>query len=152
MLSCSTFGSEIRFKRDKFPVRIDIIGRTQPAGVPRHPNITYHGKVMNTLELMRDADLLVVNGGFSAVSEGFVLRKPLLIIPVPNHAEQWINARTIEKLGVGIMCTVDNFEEYMIQALETLPKFIDAYSRLPTPSDAADDAADFILKTAGETR
>ena len=152
MLSGSTFGSEIRFKRDTFPVKIDIVGRTQPAAVSQHPNITYHGKVINSLELLRGADLLVVNGGFSAVSEGFVLRKPLLIIPVPNHAEQWINARTIEKMGVGIMCTVDNFEDHMFQALENLPQFIDAYNRLPLPNDAAAEAADFILKYTGKTR
>jgi hypothetical protein len=150
MLSGSTFGSDLSFERDSYPFKIEVVGRSQPDNAPPHPDITYHGKLENSLKVLRDGDLIVVNGGFSAVSEGLVLQKPLVVIPVPNHAEQWINARTIETLGVGLMCTEENFEAAIFQALETLPQYIDAYCRLPAGLDAAGDAADIILNTKFE--
>jgi len=145
MLSGSTFSSELVFRKKSYPFKIEVVGRAQPEGVPHHPDITYHGKLTNSLEVLNDADLLLVNGGFSAVSEGFVLKKPLLVIPVPNHAEQWINARVIEMLGVGMMCTEENFEDVMFKALDQLSQFVDAYDQLPQSTNAADDAAKIIL-------
>ena len=149
MLSGSTFSSKLRFKKKSYPMQIDVVGRSKPDGEPDIPNVTYHGKIRNSPEILQDADLLVINGGFSAVSEGFVLKKPLLVIPVPNHAEQWINARIVEKLGVGMMATEDTFEDIMFQALETLPKFSEAYCALPPAMGAAERAADLILEAAG---
>jgi uncharacterized protein (TIGR00661 family) len=147
MLSGSTFSSHLKFTKLSYLVQIDVVGFNKPEGVPPHPNITYHGRVKNSAEILRDADLLIVNGGFSAVSEGFVLRKPLLVIPVPNHAEQWINAKTIENLGVGLMCSEDNFEDFMFKALDSLSGFIDAYDKLLPDTNAAEDAARLILET-----
>ena len=152
MLSGSTFSSQIKFVRKSYPAEIDIVGRAAPEGIPPHPNITYHGKVKNSIDILRDADLLVINGGFSAVSEGVVLRKPLLVIPVPNHAEQWINAHTIETLGVGLKCTEETVEDTMLSMFDSLQQFRDAYDRLPPPADDAGSAANLILETARRKR
>lgn len=46
------------------------------------------------------AEILVVQGGFNSISEVLALRKPAVLVPIAHHAEQFVNARTVEKLGV----------------------------------------------------
>jgi uncharacterized protein (TIGR00661 family) len=81
------------------PYSVDVVGRTGP----NTNNVTFHGRLMNNVELLVNADLLVVNGGFSAVSEAFYLDKPTFVIPVPGHAEQYVNARLVNELGHGFV-------------------------------------------------
>lgn len=150
MLSGSVFGTPVSLARADHRVQIDIVGREAPDGWTPRQGITYHGKVIDTLPILRDADLAVVNCGFSAVSEMFWMRKPMVVVPVPNHAEQWVNARTIERLGVGMMAREDNYEEIMAQALDRIEEFQSAYDTLPPMEDGAAQAADAILALARE--
>lgn len=99
MLSGSVFASKIGPGLDTLPFKIDVIGREGES----RGNVTYHGKLTNNVELLKAADMLVINGGFSAVSEAISLNKPTFIIPVPGHAEQHINALLIEDLGAGYL-------------------------------------------------
>ena len=90
---------------------------------PRARAMPLPGRVLNTPELAAEADMLVVNGGFSAVSEAFVMRKPLIVIPVPNHAEQWVNARTVCELGVGMMAHDQDLDDALTQGLARIESF-----------------------------
>jgi UDP:flavonoid glycosyltransferase YjiC (YdhE family) len=74
------------------------------------------------------------------------MRKPLLVIPVPNHAEQWVNARTICELGVGMMAREEDLEDALTQALARIDIFRAAYARLPDAPDGAEQAAGRILE------
>lgn len=51
---------------------------------------------------LAQARIIVVQGGFNSVSEVIALRKPAVIIPIKNHAEQFVNAAWAESLGFGI--------------------------------------------------
>jgi UDP:flavonoid glycosyltransferase YjiC (YdhE family) len=145
MLSGSRFGSSVNLKRAPANCSVDIVGRATPDGlVPER--CRYQGRVLNTPELAAEADMLVVNGGFSAVSEAFVMRKPLIVIPVPNHAEQWVNARTICELGVGMMAREEELEDALTQGLARIETFRAAYARLPDAPDGAEQAAGRILE------
>jgi hypothetical protein len=145
MLSGSRFGTPVNLKRAPAGCSVDIVARPAPDGqVPERCH--YLGRVLNTPELAADADLLVVNGGFSAVSEAFVMRKPVIVIPVPNHAEQWVNARTICELGVGMMAREEDLEDTLTKALARIDSFRSAYARLPTAPDGAQQAARRILE------
>jgi hypothetical protein len=145
MLSGSRFGSPVNLTRAPANCRVDIVGRMAPDG-PVPERCHYLGRVLNTPELAAEADLLVVNGGFSAVSEAFVMRKPLIVIPVPNHAEQWVNARTICELGVGMMAREEELEDALTQGLARIESFRAAYERLPSVPDGAEQAAGRILE------
>lgn len=113
MLSGSVFASKIGPGLDTLPFKIDVIGREgQSQG-----NVTYHGKLTNNVELLKSADMLVINGGFSAVSEAISLHKPTFIIPVPGHAEQYINGLLIEDLGAG----------YLVGETDVVPKLARFY-------------------------
>ena len=148
MLSGSVFGTPVRFERSDYPVHIDVIGREAPSGWTGSDRVTFHGKIKNTAPILEQADLAVVNGGFSAVSELFCMRKPTIVVPVPRHAEQWVNGRTIEHLGVGMMADQESYEEVLLSALEKVSDFNDAYERLPKIEDGADTAAKAIISHA----
>jgi hypothetical protein len=145
MLSGSRFGSPVNLKRAPDNCAVDIVGRASPDG-PVPERCRYLGRVLNTPELAAEADMLVVNGGFSAVSEAFVMRKPLIVIPVPNHAEQWVNARTICELGVGMMAREEELEEALTQGLARIENFRAVYAGLQSAPDGAEQAAGRILE------
>lgn len=137
MLSGSTFGSELRFQRPTYPFTIDVIGREAPAGEAMPDGVVFHGKLRDSHALLANAEVLVVNGGFSAVSEAFCLRKPVVVIPVPGHAEQWVNAQAMERLGVGLMASEENFEEKMLEAYSRRRELLAAYEHFPSQDGAA---------------
>ena len=145
MLSGSRFGTAVKLTRAPTNCSVDVVGRAVPDG-PLPERCRYLGRVLNTPELAAEADLLVVNGGFSAVSEAFVMRKPLIVIPVPNHAEQWVNARTICELGVGMMAREEELEDAIARGLSGIEGFRAAYARLPSTPDGAEQAAVRILE------
>jgi UDP:flavonoid glycosyltransferase YjiC (YdhE family) len=144
MLSGSRFGSRVHLTSAPANCAVDIVGGAAPAG-PVPERCRYLGRVLDTPALAAKADLLVVNGGFSAVSEAFVMRKPLIVIPVPNHAEQWVNARTICALGVGMMAREEELDAALIRALGSIDSFRAAYARLPSAPNGAEQAAARIL-------
>ena len=152
MLSCSAFGTPGKFSKPSYPVRIDIVGREKPEGQTDHPEVTFHGKIKDTFPLLSRADVAVVNGGFSAISEMVWMNKPLVVVPVPNHAEQWINARTIMHLGLGLIATQENYEEVMLKAFNKIEEFRSSYKKLPALSDGAAEASVAIIDLASRKR
>lgn len=54
------------------------------------------------LQLMSTARGVSCTAGFESVSEGAYLGKPLLLIPVENHLEQYLNACDAERAGIGL--------------------------------------------------
>lgn len=145
MLSGSIFASSIPFSRIHSDYHIHVVGREGE----NLPNITFHGKVMNNIRFLKDADAFVVNGGFCAVSEAIALDKPSFVIPVAGHAEQAINAEMLCDLGCGYMTT----ESAVIDLIAT--KLTEnRWSGLPrkAPSidlNGAEEAADIICEFAG---
>jgi len=140
MLSGSIFASAVAFAQGKFPFRIDVVGRSGT----NVGNVTFHGRLMNNVPFLKQADALVINGGFSAVSEALALHKPTFVIPVPGHAEQFINAGLVHDLGLG----------YCVSEAEVVAKLnhlyeLDRWENLPPRSqpvgvDGASEAAEII--------
>ncbi|HEY2083759.1 MAG TPA: glycosyltransferase family protein [Verrucomicrobiae bacterium] len=66
-------------------------------------NLTFHrihGEKF--LQMMSNARGVACTAGFESVSEGAYLGKPLLLIPVENHLEQYLNACDAERTGLGL--------------------------------------------------
>jgi UDP:flavonoid glycosyltransferase YjiC (YdhE family) len=152
MLSGSVFGTPVVLQRDDYPVHIDVVGRPAPPDWRPTPRVAYHGKLMDNRALLREADVVVVNGGFSAVSEIFSMRKPMVVVPVPRHAEQWLNARTIVHLGVGLSSPEENLEQALLEAVRRVDEFRAGYARLSPAPDGAAQAADAILHLVDSRR
>jgi len=144
MMSGSIFATEVDVAACRFPFHIDVVGRkgVDTAGV------TFHGKLANNIEYLLRADALVVNGGFSAVSEAAVLRKPTLVLPVPGHAEQYMNALALAQCGLGYNETAATVVGRLEQVMAANAwAGLDAV-RTMLPCDGAAQAADLIVNRA----
>lgn len=68
-----------------------------------HPNLTFHKlNGEKFLRMMADSKAVVCTAGFESVSEAAYLGKPLLMTPLENHVEQYINAIDAEFAKLGI--------------------------------------------------
>lgn len=54
-------------------------------------------------ELFIMSNILVLRGGHTTISQAIQFGKPIISIPIENHAEQISNSRKITKIGIGIM-------------------------------------------------
>lgn len=148
MLSGSRFGSRTDFVQHWTPppgISVDVVGRDGSS----HDSITYHGKTFANQGIVNRADMMVVNGGFSAVSEAVVLRKPVIVIPVENHAEQFINASIIERLGLGLVATEDNVVDKMREMIARFGEFVESHRQFGCETDGAERAARLIDEMSG---
>lgn len=69
-------------------------------------NLTFHQvNAEKFLSMMQDCSGLVCTAGFESVCEAMYLGKPIMMVPVPNHIEQQINALDGERAGAGIAGT-----------------------------------------------
>ena len=140
MLSGSIFASRVSFGEGRLPFRVDVAGRDGES----HDGLTFHGKVMNNVALLANAGVFVINGGFSAVSEAIALNKPTFVIPVPGHAEQFLNARVVRDLGCGYIAADDEVVP-ALRRLHELGRWEGLRPRAPISGiDGAREAADLI--------
>jgi len=75
---------------------------------------------------------VIMNGGFSTMSEAIYLKKPMLIIPAKNQYEQKFNGLTIEEMKIGkcvpeinkqeILSFISNIDSYN-RNLNKIPKW-----------------------------
>jgi hypothetical protein len=144
LLSGSIFASRIAVGDGGFPFPVDVIGRDgENVG-----SVTYRGRLMDNIAYLKKADALVVNGGFSAVSEALALGKPTFVIPVPGHAEQYVNARTVADMGYGYAVREDEVVD-KIRELCRLNRWEGMRPRTPlTGFQGAREAAEIIVEVA----
>jgi len=80
-----------------------------PETEQRLPGLTFHklhGEKF--LEMMAGCRAVVCTAGFESVSEAAYLGKPVLMIPVQNHIEQFLNSLDAVKAGLGLRDTEFN--------------------------------------------
>lgn len=66
-------------------------------------NLTFHQvNSEKFLRMMQECSGLVCTAGFESVCEAMYLGKPIMMVPVPNHIEQEINALDGQRAGAGI--------------------------------------------------
>ena len=144
MLSGSSLGTQPKLSETGFGMQVDVVGRGEPEGNNRDKSgIKFVGRTADSIRYINKANFAVVNGGFSAVSEMFVRRCPMVVVPVPGHSEQYVNAKTIERLGVGLIAEENELEEKLKRLIEIGDEFTHSYSKF----DAAGDGASLAAKS-----
>ena len=86
-------------------------------------NLTF--KKFNTEEYLEDlatADAVIINGGFTTLSEALYLEKPVFSIPIKRQFEQIINGHYLNKLQYG-MAVRDISEENFTKFLNNKEKY-----------------------------
>lgn len=151
MLSGSQFGSDIYFLnrlRVIDGLTINVIGKQGESSKA----VGFYGKVYDNRSLINAADMLVINAGFSAISEAIVLKKPAIVIPIENHAEQYINSLLFEKSGLGLLATQENAHEKITEMLSDFEKYRTAHHNFDAPGDGAITAAGYIVRAIESPR
>lgn len=95
-------------------------------------------------DLFREADIIAGPVGFSTLSQALALKRPLLLFPVPGHAEQHLNAQEIEKLGLGICGDRQDPASSVKQILKKYPELQKNFSRTLLDVNGALEAANLI--------
>jgi UDP:flavonoid glycosyltransferase YjiC (YdhE family) len=145
MLSGSTFSANIDFSTIHLPCRIEVVGRQGES----RGNIRFLGKMQDNIHKLLEADILVVNAGFSAISEAMVLAKPTLVLPVGNHAEQYLNAEMMADSGLGQIVSEQNVLKTLQTLLLTGPPAAGPSVRRAVNCNGAREAASTILNLIG---
>ena len=78
---------------------------------------------------------VIASAGLSLISECLYLRKKMLLLPVPGQYEQLINARYVEKLGLGTWSKQVN-EPAVARFLEKLDEPMPQNGRILWPDNA----------------
>ena len=77
-------------------------------------NLTFHQvNSEKFLQMMKMCSGLICTAGFESVCEAMYLGKPIMMVPVPNHIEQQINAWDGQRAGAGIADTEFNFNRFI---------------------------------------
>ncbi len=77
-------------------------------------NLTFHQvNSEKFLRMMQDCSGLICTAGFESVCEAMYLGKPIMMVPVPNHIEQEINAWDGQRAGAGISDTQFNLSRFI---------------------------------------
>ena len=124
---------------------LDVVGFTAPDKV----GLKYWGKLMDNRKLLGLADVIVTNAGFSSISEALFLTKPLVLMPLPGHAEQHFNAAMVQRLGVGVVASPESLQSCLGTVVEKYPFYQTAYARLHLAGRGAQEAAQIIDQTLG---
>ncbi|HLN35469.1 MAG TPA: glycosyltransferase [Nitrososphaeraceae archaeon] len=112
-----SFGSNLQF----------IISGGKPNGetIPRKisENGWYYEWCPIRDELFAISDILVIRGGHTAISQAIQFGKPIISIPIENHAEQINNSVKISRIGLGT--TLDNNEITPKKIVESIYEILD---------------------------
>ena len=71
---------------------------------------------------MRTAKAIIVNGGFTMISEAIYLKKPIYSTPAHKNFEQILNGFYVEKLGFG-----ESHENLDVKKIESFLHNLDKY-------------------------
>jgi UDP-N-acetylglucosamine--N-acetylmuramyl-(pentapeptide) pyrophosphoryl-undecaprenol N-acetylglucosamine transferase len=63
-------------------------------------NFSIYKWVQNRFEYLKACDLVVAKAGHGTVAQALCYGKSMILIPTPNHTEQYNNARKVKALGV----------------------------------------------------
>jgi UDP-N-acetylglucosamine--N-acetylmuramyl-(pentapeptide) pyrophosphoryl-undecaprenol N-acetylglucosamine transferase len=77
--------------------------------------------VVDRYEYFKACDLVVCRGGHNTIMQSISYRKPSIIIPVPNHTEQYANARRASELGFSVaLHQIELSRERLFETVNTI--------------------------------
>jgi hypothetical protein len=90
-------------------------------------------------------DIVFIQGGLSSISECIARQKFAVVFPLKGHAEQHLNAREVEKLGLGMKSNLDELKQFSELLQRATARRL--RSALPAiPCNGAQAAAEILLE------
>ena len=88
----------------RFPKGYEVVvSRGEPSGssAPLHDhNLTVYDWIEDQYEVLEASDVVVSRAGHGTIMKAIVLGKPMILIPIPDHTEQYGNAKRASKLSL----------------------------------------------------
>jgi UDP:flavonoid glycosyltransferase YjiC (YdhE family) len=109
------------------------------------PQTTMAGFQLDPLPWLKRARRIIIQGGFSSISEMLALGKLMVVAPIPGHAEQRVNARTVEAMGLGVACEDGRLDVALARLDEREQDIRRALAESPMRFNGAEQAARIIL-------
>jgi len=108
-----------------FPSEYEVvISRGEPNGSSapvRDRNLTVYAWIEDQCEVLEASSVVVSRAGHGTIMKSIMLGKPMILIPIPDHTEQYGNAKRASKLGLA---------EIIPQREVTTERLLDATRRL----------------------
>jgi UDP-N-acetylglucosamine--N-acetylmuramyl-(pentapeptide) pyrophosphoryl-undecaprenol N-acetylglucosamine transferase len=108
-----------------FPSEYEVvISRGEPNGSStpvRDRNLTVYGWIEDQYEVLEASSVVVSRAGHGTIMKAIMLGKPMILIPIPDHTEQYGNAKRASKLGLA---------EIVPQREVTTERLLDATKKL----------------------
>jgi uncharacterized protein (TIGR00661 family) len=95
------------------------------------------------LYYMANAAALATTAGFESVCEAMYMGKPVMMVPVENHFEQWCNARDAASCGAGIYS--DHFDLSLLK--NYVSKHVNVAGKMTNWADRAENT---LIQTIAE--
>ena len=116
----------------RFPSEYEVVvSRGEPNGSSapvRDRNLTVYDWIEDQNEVLEASSVVVSRAGHGTIMKSIMLGKPMILIPIPDHTEQYGNAKRASKLGLA---------EIIPQREVTTERLIGATRRLlDSPPDA----------------
>jgi uncharacterized protein (TIGR00661 family) len=105
------------------------------------PHADQRGFDLSAFEAMRRAKVLVIQGGFSSVSEALAIGAPTVVLPIAGHAEQRVNGLELESLGRGLSVRGPSAAGAVAEVLRRFDEIADRGRENPIRCDGARLAA-----------
>jgi UDP:flavonoid glycosyltransferase YjiC (YdhE family) len=109
----------------RFPSDYEIVvSRGEPNGASgpvRKGNLTVYDWVEDQHELLKASSVVISRAGHGMIMKAVMLGKPMILIPIPDHTEQYGNAKRASQLGLA---------EIIPQREVTTQRLLDATTKL----------------------
>jgi UDP-N-acetylglucosamine--N-acetylmuramyl-(pentapeptide) pyrophosphoryl-undecaprenol N-acetylglucosamine transferase len=86
-------------------------------------NLSIHGWIPNRFEYLKASNVVVSRVGHGTVSQSVCYGKPQILVPTPNHTEQFNNAKRAVELGVANIIHQEDLNKTIL--LEAVQKILD---------------------------
>jgi uncharacterized protein (TIGR00661 family) len=131
MLSGSSFSENLLLDKTLSEFRIiNIVGGNIKINFKNLDNIKIIGKNINIYKFLKNSDFLIINSGYSAICDALKLCKPMILLPIENHAEQWANAKQIEVMGLGKIVNKKYLSDEILNMKKSLNKYNENYKKI----------------------
>jgi uncharacterized protein (TIGR00661 family) len=123
----------------------------------RNGNLTIYDWVDDQYELLKAADVVICRAGHGMMMKAMTLGKPMMLIPIPDHTEQYGNARRACKLGLAeLVPQKEVTTERLLDATRILLKTKTAktqeFRRTTAGTDAVKAATRYVMDLAAKSR
>ena len=104
MLSGSSFKTKVNFTKDNLKkFNFYLINYNFKLSYETYDNHKYYYKEYDNFNILKKSDIAIINSGYSAISDCINLAIPMILMPINNHAEQYINSAIVKNEEFGII-------------------------------------------------